>query len=81
MNNEKSKQIYDDLISSIKDDRQAAPQTLAEILEEQDNALYRNAVLCQVLLFICCNLWEKQYGTKLTKEKLHEIQKAVLRTK
>ena len=81
MTNEKSKQIYQNLMAEIRDSREAEPQSLQQILEEQDESIYKNAILCQVLLFICSNLWKKQFGTDLTSEKLLEIQKAVLKTK
>ena len=77
-NTKDSKKLFDELIEEINDSRKdKGPQTLEEVLEDMDIDIHKNAILSQVLLFLCHNLWYKVYGTKLTKDQLFRIKEAI----
>ena len=80
-NTKESKQLLDKLLKDIKDERESPePMSLEEVLADMDSDIYKNTIMCQVLLFLCSNLWKKLYGTSLTSKQLREIQEAILKS-
>ena len=78
VNTKNSKDIFEKLITEIKDEREHGEQSLENVLKEMDDDIYKSMITNQVLLFIVSNLWEKVYGKPLTSEQLVAIQEAVL---